>query len=76
MKSYAIVAAAVLTASGCTTADSRTTASTVRSSAYDLSAVCLTDAGKPVSEGTTYRGKTCSKADTMTVYPKPKLIWL
>ncbi|QOF75184.1 hypothetical protein IG197_31855 (plasmid) [Aminobacter sp. SR38] len=76
MKIFAIAAAALLVVSGCTTSDTTTT-SAVQSSnaAHDLAAVCLTDTGKAVSEGTTYKGKTCSKPDTSMVYPKPNLVW-
>ncbi|MCO7728996.1 hypothetical protein NJB93_20765 [Brucella intermedia] len=74
MKVYAISVAALLAVAGCTS--SKTTESTPgQNTAYDLTAVCLTDEGKPVSEGQTYKGKTCSKPDSMMVYPKPNLVW-
>ncbi|WP_140427004.1 hypothetical protein [Ensifer aridi] len=67
MKSVALAALALAAVSGCTTTNSTTN--------YDLTAVCLTDENKPVSEGGTYKGKTCTKPDTMVVYPMPKLVW-
>lgn len=49
MKSIALAALALLAVSGC-------------ASRYDLTAVCLTPEGKPVSEGGVYQGKTCSRS--------------
>ncbi|WP_376711219.1 hypothetical protein [Pseudochrobactrum lubricantis] len=70
MKYNSFAALAVFVVSGCTTATTDTTPVH-----YDLTAVCLTDQGKPVSEGGVYNGKKCLKPETMLVYPKPELVW-
>ncbi|NKW11450.1 hypothetical protein HGG76_28190 [Ochrobactrum tritici] len=45
-------------------------------SPYDLTAVCLTDEGKPVSKGMTYKGKTCGQSDMPIADGKPTpLVW-
>ncbi|ASY61434.1 hypothetical protein [Sinorhizobium sp. CCBAU 05631] len=54
MKSIALAALALVAVSGCTTTNS---------TGYDLTAVCLTGEGKPVSKGMTYKGKTCAQSD-------------
>jgi hypothetical protein len=76
MKIIAITGFALLALAGCTTADKASEkAAPVSQTQYDLTAVCLTDNGKPVSEGGTYKGKTCAKPNDLVVYPKPNLVW-
>ncbi|RWG87165.1 hypothetical protein [Mesorhizobium sp.] len=62
MKKSAVAAFALIAVSGCTTTP-------------DLTEVCLNDEGKPVSEGMTYKGKTCSKPATINLAEKPVLVW-
>lgn len=76
MKLYAFAALTLLAVSGCTTADKASQKPELtHKTQYDLTAVCLTDEGKPVSEGGTYKGKTCEKPNDLISFPKPNLVW-
>ncbi|KAB2663312.1 hypothetical protein F9K91_18975 [Brucella tritici] len=64
---FTYIAFAMVALAGCTTA---------QKSPYDLTAVCLTDEGKPVSKGMTYKGKTCGQSDMPIADGKPTpLVW-
>lgn len=64
---FTYIAIAMVALAGCTTA---------QKSSYDLTAVCLTDEGKPVSKGMTYKGKTCGQSDMPIADGKPTpLVW-
>lgn len=75
MKYYALLVLPLLAVTGCTTTAPINRSATL-SPAYDLTAVCLTDQGKPVSKGASYKGKTCGLDNNEPrTFPKPKLVW-
>lgn len=77
MKKNIVLLASALVIAGCTTAPEKTERKpdTAVSAQPDLSQVCLTDQGKPVSEGMTYKGKTCSRPDVINFTTKNNLVW-
>lgn len=65
---------------GCVSAPSDETSTVAvkadkRSTPYDLSEVCLTDQGNPVSKGMVYKGKTCSQPEVVSFVSKNILVW-
>ncbi|MBB2905297.1 hypothetical protein FHR76_001641 [Rhizobium sp. RAS22] len=71
---------AVMFLGGCASTPSAETSTVAvkadkRNTPYDLSEVCLTEQGNPVSEGMVYKGKTCSKPHVISFQRKNILIW-
>lgn len=75
---FSIIALVLL--GGCVSAPNgdtgtKATSANKLTTAYDLSEVCLTDQGKPVSKGMIYKGKTCSQPATISFEHKNILEW-
>lgn len=71
---------ALMALAGCVSAPgpdakSKDSGSTIRTSPYDHSEVCMTPEGKPASKGAVYNGKTCSLPDTISFQRKNILEW-